>query len=427
MIFYSIIEIFNKIIGVLILAIIARSLSAETFAQYSIAMVVFSYFMEFSLFSFPTRNLVDYHSESDFIYNDVFASRQFVTLSLSLISFFIFNFFAFLYLDINAFPLSFVLLLGALNLDFILYGSGNGKLIVVSRFFSQLVFLGLIYLCSISVGVNENNIMFMQFFNSFALTILILIFAVEKCEFDIVRATKKMSIFKYTTEKYLTQISSQFKVFMSKIFLALIVTVELPLLLLFDNSAKDVFSVSYRFALIVLPFTIFFLNTNINSVSEKHLVSNSIFASIFSCVFVILSPVFIFLLFGEAYVKAADNYSIFFFIIPFQAIVNYVFYFALKNEFYFDFYKKMWVLFGFYCLVFVAVVFYLGVSTDLVAAFILFKVIFSLMSLKFFSLKTRIVSLIFVSLPLIVYYLVKFSTAIPYLNGMLLNVISNVR
>ena len=63
---------------------------------------------------------------------------------------------------------------------------------------------------------------------------------------------------------------------MSKIFLALIVTVELPLLLLFDNSVKDVFSVSYRFALIVLPFTNFFLNTNINSVSEKHLVSNSI-------------------------------------------------------------------------------------------------------------------------------------------------------
>ena len=269
--------------------------------------------------------------------------------------------------------------------------------------------------------------MFMQFFNSFVLTIFILIFAVEKCEFDIVRAAKQMSIFKYSTEKYLTQISSQFKVFMSRIFLALIVTIELPLLLLFDNSAKDVFSVSYRFALIVLPFTIFFLNTNINSVSEKNLVTNSIFASIFSCVFVILSPVFIFLLFGEAYVQTADNYSIFFFIIPFQAIVNYVFYFALKNEYDFFFYKKIWVLFGFYCLVFVAVVFYFGVSTDLVATLILFKVIFSLMSLKFFSLKTRIFSLVFVSLPLIVYYLVKFSTAISYLNWILLNLISNVR
>ena len=77
MIFFSLIETLNKLLGLIIIALLSRILGIENFVFYSSIMVVFSYFFELSNFSFQNKNLVDAASSKDFIYSEIYIHRLF--------------------------------------------------------------------------------------------------------------------------------------------------------------------------------------------------------------------------------------------------------------------------------------------------------------------------------------------------------------
>ncbi|MEY8213717.1 MAG: hypothetical protein RPR97_04440, partial [Colwellia sp.] len=149
MIFFTVVELVNKLLGVFIIAVLSRILGVDNFVQYSAILVVFGYFLELSFFSYQKRNLVDASRNPSFIYSQDFPVRLALLSLASVTSLALFVSASPDSWGLYIWPLFFTLLLPVFTFDYFLFARKLGRFIVIARFASQLtacVLLGCFYL-----------------------------------------------------------------------------------------------------------------------------------------------------------------------------------------------------------------------------------------------------------------------------------------
>jgi hypothetical protein len=400
---FTIAEFFNKVFGLLLISILARSLSVEYFAEFSLILVIFGYFLEIAFFSYQNKNLLEYGKDREnYLVSSSFSVRQRVMLITSLSSFIIFNIGCYAFFHVNAVPLSFVLLLPLFTVDFALYANKKSSYIIMSRFFSQLIFLCFL-LASVSQNLlTESSVMYYYALNSLLLTLFVFVFA---SKFRYINIFSYLSnIFKVAVDNVilLKEFLAQVPIFTSKIIVLLIVTIEASLLLVLGGEVNNDIVISHRITLIVLPFIIFYLSSNAEKVSENDMCVKIIITSILSCVAVLFSPLIVRVMFGEQYLENAQNYALFFFIIPFQSFLNYLLFWCMKNNFEKSLVQKMYICIAVYTGVFCITFQLMPIDIYVLVLLIFFKSALFIWVVSFLSIKTKITATLSVLTPILI-------------------------
>lgn len=410
----------NKLLGLLIVALIARELGVDEFASYALAMVVFGYFVEISYYSLQNKHLFSYGEQKEvYLHSQLYASRFAITAFFSFFSFFALNLVGYFFLSTNIFPLTLVLIISVLNIDYLFYVNRKSNYLVLARFTSQMIFLSLLYLGR--GWINSSNIMYFQLINSLCLfsVVLFMGFTLKFISFShffnaLLRGISKINC----AAKELT---NQFSNFYLKILTLSIITVEMPLFILTQQRVVDDLAVSYRLALIVLPFVVFYLNTNSNKLSQEDLVKKVFISSLFSCALIFMSTFTLYVVFGREYIERSQIYGLFFSVIPFQTLLNYMFYLASKDNSERAVIKIMSIYIIFYCLLLLFLSSNVVINPDMLAFIICVKYFLVILSFKSFSLKTKFVCLSLISLTQILSFLVIKAGFLKYWNFRLID------
>lgn len=330
MFFFSVVEIFNKVTGLLIVSLYARIMPVDVFALHMSVVIFFGYFFELSSFSYQKTHLVslDRHGEK-YLYSSVFSSRVFITTLFSLLSCLLFYMFFPAKGGFNPFFLCFILLLPIMNFDFVLYYVKQVNKLVMIRFSAQALALCTVLAIYFYDILSVNNIFLVNLIQSSVLAILISYF-VFKDRPSLMRAMVKNV--KFRSKELVLEAKSQSVVFLTNLLVLISVTLEIPVLLYFgDDSYKDM-AIGNRIAVILLPFLLFYLNKNVASINSSHIVRYMCFSAIGSAVLMLGSPLIILAIFGESYLSEMGISNYFFVIVLFQLYVNYSLFVSLKNN-----------------------------------------------------------------------------------------------
>lgn len=333
MIFFSLAEIFNKASGFVILAIISRHLGFEQFALYASVLVVFGYCVELASYSYQTKNLFSATKSLNlFLYSESFILRIVVTFITSLMAFSLFlNYFPSNFY-FHVLPVAVTLLFSAVTFDYLLYATGHSNYLVIARFISQIVLVITTYSYFNLLDIGNNYLFVLNFINSFLLLLLTVFFLRKKNIFSFTVFFTALSDVNISFISLAREFLKQTPVMFTRLFVLMVVTIEVPILVFFQSTQLGTVSVSHRIALILLPFLIFYINSKAKEIELKKFKRVMVFASIGACVFVLCSPVLVYFLFGESFSGIEENVTIYFFVIVFQTFINYAFYLSVKES-----------------------------------------------------------------------------------------------
>ncbi|MEY8215585.1 MAG: hypothetical protein RPR97_14010, partial [Colwellia sp.] len=321
MLLFTIVEITNKLLGVVILAILSRILGVDGFVQYAAILLVFGYFYELSFFSYQSKNLVDANRNIEFLYSKNFIPRFWVLALASVVSSLTFILSSSDEWVLYVLPLALTLLLPTFIFDYYLYAKKLGRYIVISRFASQVlvcVLLASFYVLDISV----KYILWVNFLQSMLLAFLIIYFSLKFGGFSIHRWFRNLIEGEIIWRNIWQEYNTQKIVFASKFMVLLIVSYEIALLSLIGVGEYNDMVLGNRVALILLPFLHFYLNSNISSVDTNNYTRYIMVNAIGVCVLVALSPIVVFVLFGEKFLGEGFLLNGYISLIIFQAYIN---------------------------------------------------------------------------------------------------------
>ncbi len=331
MLFFTAAEVINKLLGILILAMLSRILGVENFIQYSAVLIVFGYFLELSFFSYQSRNLVDSNGDANFIYTPEYLVRTKVLTVLSVMSFVLFLALSPAEWALEIWPLAIILLLPVCTLDFCLFAKNLSQYVIISRFIAQItvcVFLIFFYFFSIDLAY----IFVVNLLNSLLLTFFVIFFAIKLGGLSLKRLSISLIDSPTSIRPLWLEFNVQKTVFASRIMVLLIVSYEIALLTMMGVGQYDDMVLGSRLAIIVLPFLHFYLNSNMTLVNENNYLKYIISNAIGVIALILISPLLIYILFGESYLSEGFLMNSYMSIIIFQAFINYVFLIALKAE-----------------------------------------------------------------------------------------------
>tara|TARA_B100002019_G_C21262435_1_gene597530 strand:- start:1369 stop:2661 length:1293 start_codon:yes stop_codon:yes gene_type:complete len=322
MIFFSLIETLNKLLGLIIIALLSRILGIENFVFYSSIMVVFSYFFELSNFSFQNKNLVDAASSKDFIYSEIYIHRLFSIFFISMFSFIAFYFLWEFDSHLKLLPLALILLLPFLNFDFYLFATDKGKYVVISRFISQIIVIIMLYLFYF-FEIDDKNIFWVNFFQSYLLSFLLILFALASSGLNLKQLLRTLFIPKFID--IINQLRKQLSIFLSKISMLIVSSVEIVFSLFYKNPIFDNLVLGNRIVIIIIPFIQFYINSNIKKINNDNYINYILFNSVIVSLIILVSPTIITILFGKEMLNQSFNINFFIPLVIFQAFINYVY------------------------------------------------------------------------------------------------------
>lgn len=330
MVFFSVVEIFNKFTGLLIVSLYARIMPIDIFALHMSVVIFFGYFFELSSFSYQKTHLVslDRHGEK-YLYSSVFSNRLFITALFSLLSCLSFYIFFPAKGDFSPFFLCFVLLLPIINFDFVLYYVQQVNKLVMIRFLAQALALLTVLAIYFYDILSVNNIFLINLIQSSILAILISYFTFKDRP-SLMRSIVKN--IKIRSKGLISEAKSQSIIFLTNLLVLISVTLEIPVLLYFGDDGYKNMAIGNRVAIILLPFLLFYLNKNVASINSSHIVRYMCFSAIGAAVLMLGSPLIILAIFGESYLSGMGPNNYFFIIVLFQLYVNYSLFVAIKSN-----------------------------------------------------------------------------------------------
>ncbi|NMH65363.1 hypothetical protein [Shewanella salipaludis] len=401
MFLFSIMEVFNKLSGFVILSLYSRILGVELFGEFTAILVIFGYFVEFSYFSYQPKNLAETtRLGSKYIYSEIFRLRVKLVFFISLVSAIIFYIANKINTQLNLTPLFIVISLSCVNFDYLLYGSNNASYVIFSRFVGQVFLLLTVFCMYYFDFIMVENIFLIQLLHTAFLMGLVIYFCHLKKMFSF---SNIISLAKYRIKLrlYLFEIQNQTPIFLFKLIVLILVTVELPLLMYFDNNTYQELAVGHRITLILLPFLLFYLNTNLDKVSESELKKIVVFSSVLSCGLILISPIIVLMLFGKDYMLNLQSYSNYYYLIVFQVFINYTFYISIKYGNESKGFKMIAIAFSCYLVVFFSYNYWQDITQQSLVLLCTFKVFLVVMLSIYSSFREKILITVMICCPII--------------------------
>lgn len=415
MIFFSIVESINKFLGLVIIALLSRILGIDNFVFYSSIMVIFAYFFEFSNFSFQNKNLIDASSSVNFIYSPLYIQRLFSLLVTSSISFFIFYFiwgFGNIFLIL---PLALILFVPFITFDFYLFANEGSKYVVISRLVGQLGVLLLIYLFGL-YEIHLRNIFWINFFQSYFLSFLLICFAIFKLNFNL-KALFKAAYPLPSINSILNQLKLQSKIFLLKISVLMISSIEIASSFLFNSNAFDNLVLGNRVVIILIPFIQFYINSNIKKINSNNYIRYMSINCLFVVLLVLISPTIILLLFGGEALPNTQLINAFLPLAIFQAFINYTYMTSIKKDLSQEYFKRIFFIIMF-ALIALAISYQFNIFDIKTLVIIVYaKCILAFLAVPNIRMQDRILTVILFIIPATVNLIcVKYSYFINYLS-----------
>ena len=310
---FSLIEGFNKVIGLVITALIARLLDDKlgTFIYYQ---TVYSYLYSVGVFSSDYKFLIEYKKDKDYIgsldfYNTMVFRGCIVVLILFIAPFFL--------IDLNDFafwPFYVSIIVSLLVSEFVLFINNEKQGLIFFRFLSQTSALVL-------------TILF--YYNVFSIYYIATIIMLQNCSLIIASflLSKKYIVPKLSYDRFLTSFKS-FSVkkiiellgyYSIRHFFLYITTIELFLFSYYNvTEFRNIFAEGLRLSIVLIPFAYFYINFNINKLGSRfYLVITTI-----ALVFVFVSPLTILLFYGEGFIDGIFYFNFFILAFYFNSFVE---------------------------------------------------------------------------------------------------------
>lgn len=403
MIFFTALEFANKLLGVFILAMLSRILGVDNFVQYSAILIVFGYFLELSFFSYQKRNLIDSCENADAVYGEAFQIRFAVLIFMSSVSAALFLLVSDDSWVLSFWPLFFVLLLPIFTLDFYLFASGAGRYIVIGRFISQslaCILLSFFYF----LEFDDKYIFIVNLSQSLLLTLFILYCSKKYAGFSFGRL--KLSAFQtaFTFKGLMLEFLEQKNVFISKILVLIVVSYEIALFSMLGENQHNDMVLGSRLVLIALPFLHFYLNSNIRTVNSNTYLKYIILNTLGVCALIVISPLLIYVLFGEGFLTEGFSLNYYISLIIFQAYVNYIFLLALKDSLVTILARRLALIIVLSVSSICSVHYWLGISSGLLLAFVVGKVALVILASPGVSIRYRMLTLLLFVMPIALNY-----------------------
>jgi len=209
---------------------------------------------------------------------------------------------------------------------------------------------------------------------------------------------------KVSLVEFFGELNFQKNVFSSKILVMLIVSYEIALFSLLDGGQYQDMVLGSRLVLIVLPFLHFYLSSNISSINSETYLKYVFYNAIGVCAMIVCSPVIVFVLFGEEYIKEGFSLNYYSALIVFQAYMNFIFILALKESFVAVLAKRLILILVVSVLVVLAVHCWIGISGALLLALVVGKVCLAVLLCPGVGVKYRLITLQLFFIPMILNY-----------------------
>jgi hypothetical protein len=211
-----------------------------------------------------------------------------------------------------------------LTIDFVAFGANKSTYIVISRFFSQLIALAALWLMEKNYFPKQ-DVFLVNAAQTIILTLLIPALLITSNQLPLKNIISNFFNNKPNFHLLFQTFKDQTPVFLSRIAVIAVVTIEIPMLLLFKNPLNGNVALGNRIAIILLPFIYFYLNKNIDNVREKNITTFAAYVFLICCTIILISPLVVFMLFGESYLHRTNEFNFFIVNILIMSLVNFRF------------------------------------------------------------------------------------------------------
>jgi O-antigen/teichoic acid export membrane protein len=301
MLFFSIVEVINKILGVYITGYTARVLSPTALGQYFSGLVILNYALEISFFGAQNKHNADFAARSDYLSSREFAGRKALTVATCVAAC------AFLLATLRSVadifdvvPLALILAYVPITYDYVAYGTKNSYLIVLARLLSQLAALGWTFMVAHDY-IHARELFWGSFLQTTILTLVVLVGLVWTKRLTTANLRIGVTSFPITSSDVLRAFSSQGAAFLLRIAGLAVVSGELLYLSVVGNDLSGGLATSLRFVQVIFPFVVFYVDSRVAALSEEAFEQYARVIAALSAAFLALSPLCVLVLYGRAY------------------------------------------------------------------------------------------------------------------------------
>jgi hypothetical protein len=310
---FSIIEVINKLIGLVITAVIARILDEKlgTFIYYQ---TVYSYLYSISVFSSDYKFLINYKKNKDYIGSTDFYHTMVLRVLIVLI---IITIAPFLLSDLDQFafwPFYLCIVISLIVSEFILFVNNEKKGLILFRFISQ--FLALVLAIMFYKGIiNQYYIALIILIQNGVLLIFTFSLAQKHIQSNLSFDQLISSVPTFSYKKVFNLMGY----YSIRHFFLFITTIELYILSFYGKEGiRDLFAEGIRLSIILVPFAYFYINFNINKLNSKFYLA----ITVISLIFVLGSPVTTLVLYGENFIDSIYYFNFFILVFYFNSFVE---------------------------------------------------------------------------------------------------------
>ena len=311
---FNILEVLNKIIGFGITALISRML-ANDFGTYLYYQTVFGYLYAFALFSSDYNFLVNFKINKNYLQSTAYYHTILLKIALVfLVILFTIIFLLPSFTHFSFWPYVLAVIVSLFTYDFILYVEDDKKRLIFYRMVSQIVTLAgalLFYFHLIDVYY----VTVLQIIQTMILTFGTFM-AAKKYVPRLFHFKKFMEAATSISPSVLFENSSYFLI---RNFITFFTTIEIVLLAQSKMlKERNIFAEGLRLAGILTPFVLFYINFNINKIKKGYYT----LITLCGIALLLLSPLYVFLFFGDNFIQNIYFYNFFILVFIFNAFIE---------------------------------------------------------------------------------------------------------
>jgi len=332
MIFFSIVELVNKFLGLYITGYLARILSPADLGIYLSVLVTLGYAIEIAFFGSQSRHNADLALDANYLSSKQFEARKALTAGFTVLAaIFLIGSLQAPRARFHVEPLLLALACVPFTFDYIAYGSQRSQLVVAARLCSQLVAVTWVFIVAHGV-VPSRDLLWGQSLQTCTLTLVVIIGLRWMKRLPGRAIAAGITRFPITREDLRVAAQDQSKAFALRVLALALVSGELLLLTIVGNGLSGELATSLRLVQVIFPFVVFYVDSSVVRVTSTALRSyvRLVFAT--APLLLFASPAIVVVLFGRSYASYVEQIDGFLPAFILQALLQYSIMVSLKDR-----------------------------------------------------------------------------------------------